>query len=698
MNSLDAIAGTANRRGEQIVRVTRRLRPDRVPQVVEWLNQRLVRVEPIPLALEPSSSDYAIVQLFRWLQEVEPDVLERLGTLWSKLSADGFTALVGSQVVDQVEHLDHPNLGHFEGQRFGRFVATRHANASGRVKVAVRVSPHHSQAQAWLESQVVRLQRQIPPTFENLPGGPLEPDLPDWLVAAARRTPPRHFPAFIDARQIPELRLVARLRPLSIGAVSGLLKELEFRGRRAIEAAGSGSQFGPIPEDFLGFLSPSSGADVAAYLLEQWGRHGGYAAHRWCTYALLVWPSAENTRRLGRILDDFRSRLHSAGVRFGVRLLKALGDEAALALLARFVQHGSYAQSRDASAALAEAARTRGLDRADIEALAPLGMDDFGVSDQGIITIPFSSEVTAEIDVTDLAHLKPRWRRHDQVLRRAPRGVKAAHPEATKRLSGLLRRLHRDVRRETDQIEERLVELAGRPWSTWQVYFQHRLLRLYVQGLLWQIQRDGGWQIGVVRAPDLGMLCTLTGHRLPLRPTDAVRLLHPADLTESDIAVWRDRLIDLGLVQAFPQLDRRTFRGDHRRWLDFSGAWHDHLELGICGRVLRFHDGGGVSLKLPERFALHGRWRPSRARHWAVRALQDGGLAPTESGLAIVEPPPPDRMPDRFVDPFAVWVDRLHIVQDGKAVPGNRVPPRLFSEINLSIRHWTIDPGPVAHP
>ncbi|MEO0600297.1 MAG: DUF4132 domain-containing protein, partial [Myxococcota bacterium] len=174
----------------------------------------------------------------------------------------------------------------------------------------------------------------------------------------------------------------------------------------------------------------------------------------------------------------------------------------------------------------------------------------------------------------------------------------------------------------------------------------------------------------------------------PVDPEASVRLLHPADLSPEEGEVWGDRLLERGLTQPFPQLARPTWRGTERTWLDFAGVWHDHLEHGIGRHLVRFHDRGRVSLYLPDGYGLVGRWRPSRARHWAVRALVDGSPPPQPGSTADV--PPPDTMPLHFVDPFAVWVDRLHFVRHEQPIAGHEVPPRLFSEVNLAIRRWDV--------
>jgi len=677
-------------RSHAIARVTRRLRPSRVASTLEWLRQHVQRVPPVDLPPETSAEEAATLQLFYWLERVDPHALARLGGLWATLSDGAFEVLLRDVGPSDRAQVVHGTLGRYDSHRRGSLVVVRRRYPDDRVQVSVRYQSDARTARDWLGRQAKRVRQQIPPALAGLPDHASEPDLPDWLSDAVARPPARGFPVFVDARRAPVLVRRDTDVALSTGAVSGLLKELHVTGTRAIRQ--DPSLHGPVPGHVRDLLTVASGEALAAWLLELWGDDGGYAAQRWCTLPLLIWPSAENTRHLGRVIDELRSRLNSAGVRFGVRLLESIGDDAALALLARFAQHGSYAQSRDANAAIVEAARSRGLERTAIDELAPLGMDDFDVDDHGTITMPFAEGVAAEIDVTDLDRLRPRWRVGARLLKRAPNGLKGANPDATEQLERLLRRLHRDVRREVTRLEQDFIELDGRAWSSFAVYFHHRLLRLYVRGLVWQIPVDGRWEEAIAKEDGSAVFHDLTGRRIAVDDQTAVRLLHPADLPADALEVWRDRLLERGLAQPFAQLDRRTWRGDASIWLDFAGVWHDHLEHGIGRHFVRFHDGGLVSLKVAAGYSLVGRWRPSPARHWAVRALRNG----SQPGGALVtgEPGPPDAMPDDFVDPYAVWVDRLHFVRDGAPVPGDEVPPRLFSEVNLAIRRWDVGRSP----
>ncbi|MEM6929679.1 MAG: hypothetical protein AAF602_22255, partial [Myxococcota bacterium] len=448
--------------------MTHRLRPHGAAEALAALD-RLAHVPPLDVPDGLTATQEAVAQLFHWLHTEQPDALDALPSVWSGLGDAGFEALARASAVDETERIEHDVLGRYEGHRLGRHLLVRRRYPDGRTQIAVRGFPDAQAAHTWLGGQAQRIARQIPPTFANLPEDAPETDLPTWLAAAVARPPPRDFPGFVDARRAPRLVRRGTDRALSTGAVSGLLKELVRARRRGL--------FGRLSEEVRELLEPASGQALAVWLLDAWAADGGYAAHRWCTLPLRLWPSAENTRRLGRVVDDLRSRLNSSGVRFGIRMLDAIGDDAALALLARFAEHGSRAQSRDADAAIVQAARSRGVDRSRIEALVPLGMDDFAVDDRGVVSVRFTDTVSAEIDVTDLDRLRPRWRVGDRVLWRAPRGLKRAHPEPTDALHRLRRRMQREVRREATRLEQALFELDGRPWSSWRVYFAHRLLR-----------------------------------------------------------------------------------------------------------------------------------------------------------------------------------------------------------------------------
>lgn len=684
VDAFDAIAAPYAVRAQKILRVTRGLRPGRVRDVVNWLERRFGQVRQPVLPSHLPADDVATIELFVWLLECEPSVLDRLTTLWSKLGSPSLEALVDVLDVDQIEQVSHPTFGRFEGHRVGRVVLTRHDAPDGRRRVVVRVLDHPDEAKQWLVRHLRRQQQKLPRSLDHLPDVAAEAELPRWLRAAVGRPVPRSFPDFVDVREAPVVVGAHTGEALSDGAVSGLVKELYEIGQRAVRRAGTSADFGPVPEAVRSFVEPASGQALAAWLLECWADNGGYAAQRWCSQALLYWPSESNTRRLGRVIDEFRSRLHSPAVRFGLRLLEAIGDDASIALLARFARHGSFAQSRDANLAIEQTARLRGIDRSAIDALAPLGMDDFDVSASGVIAVPFDAEVTAEIDVTDLASLKPRWRKGNRLLRRAPPGLKAQHPEATQRLHRLLRRLNRDVRRETLQIASGLVELHGRAWSRWRVYFEHRLLRLYVRGLIWQLQHGEEWVNALVEDDAAEVVCDLVGRRYPVDGGHPVRLLHPADLDEETAEVWRDSLLDRGLAQPLAQLDRPAFRPGDSGWIDFAGAWHDHAELAFGQHQVTFYETGHFALDLPLSFRLVGRWRPSPTRHWDVRVHRDDKPMDTD----VVASLPPGGVPDDFRDPFAVWVDGMRFEQAGRIVPGTSLPARLYSEVNLAVRRW----------
>ena len=110
------------------------------------------------------------------------------------------------------------------------------------------------------------------------------------------------------------------------------------------------------------------------------------------------------------------------------------------------------------------------------------------------------------------------------------------------------------------------VLMCDRKWTSenWgKLFVGNAVMHCFAVGLIWGIYEKGSLK-DTFRYMDDGSFTTADGDEFTL-PNDAqIGLVHPLELTEEQIAVWKEQLSDYELTQPFDQLGRMVFRPEDK--------------------------------------------------------------------------------------------------------------------------------------
>ncbi len=110
------------------------------------------------------------------------------------------------------------------------------------------------------------------------------------------------------------------------------------------------------------------------------------------------------------------------------------------------------------------------------------------------------------------------------------------------------------------------VLMCDRKWTSenWEKLFVgNAVMHCFAVGLIWGIYENGALK-DTFRYMDDGSFTTADGDEFTL-PNDAqIGLVHPLELTEEQISVWKEQLSDYELTQPFDQLGRMVFRPEDK--------------------------------------------------------------------------------------------------------------------------------------
>jgi hypothetical protein len=271
--------------------------------------------------------------------------------------------------------------------------------------------------------------------------------------------------------------------------------------------------------------------------------------------------------------------------------------------------------------------------------------------------------------IADANTLETAWRAADgSPLKGPPAQVKESHTGALKELKARSKEIGETLKAQCTRIE--WLYLEGREWplDQWRaLYIDQPLVTRMAHRLIWSFKLGGNWVAGLPTAK--GVL-DAAGTRLDLDAGSVrVRLWHPMQSDADQVVAWRQRLAHFGITQPFKQAHREIYvltdaeRGTHIHSNRFAGhIVQQHLFRALC-------QGRGWSAP------AYGSWDPGGSR--PMKRLPATGLKvefwvdPVEESLAQGQ--------FRFLH---LSTDQVRFATStGEAVPLERIPPVLFSEL-----------------
>ncbi len=244
--------------------------------------------------------------------------------------------------------------------------------------------------------------------------------------------------------------------------------------------------------------------------------------------------------------------------RLGNTAAAALGAKATPAAIAGLGRLKAKVTNRNVSKqiakALESAATQAGITSSELleVAISREGLDERGVRE---IAIGGGAAVLAlEGDEVSLT-----WRAPDGRVTARPPVAFDAEKAAVARAKSAAKELRASLAVERGRVEDLLTE--DREWSIddWRArYLEHPLTGSIGRRLVWRVRRDGA-DVATVIALEGGAV-TADGRAFDLGAGDRIRLWHPIDAAEADVAAWRALLMDRRIRQPFKQAFREVYR------------------------------------------------------------------------------------------------------------------------------------------
>jgi hypothetical protein len=226
-----------------------------------------------------------------------------------------------------------------------------------------------------------------------------------------------------------------------------------------------------------------------------------------------------------------------------------------------------------------------------------LALPTFDLGRDGRLELPIDG-TTAVIAVIADASVRQAWRGADGTEQdRPPAGLATAHPAEVADVAERLGIIRAAIVEERRRMEDRLASSRTWPEPIWRSrYADHPIGRVFGRRLIWWVGVPR--EAGTAGLPDGDGWIGVDGHPLGLRAASVVRLWHPADADEAEIAAWRATVAAAAIEQPLKQAHREVFR-------------------------LLPHDLGlAADRRFAGRVVEHGHLRSLlRSRGWAVPAL-----------------------------------------------------------------------------
>jgi hypothetical protein len=304
----------------------------------------------------------------------------------------------------------------------------------------------------------------------------------------------------------------------------------------------------------------------------------------------------------------------------------------------------------------------------EVATVIELALPTFGLESEGVLELPIE-DTTAVIVVTPDATVRQVWRQADGIDQDRPQAaLTAAHPAEVAEVAERVTAIRSAIVEERTRMEDRLASSRSWPEPLWRSrYADHPIGRVFGRRLIWEVGSPGEARTAA-RYDGEGWVGS-DGRRLGLGAAFEVRLWHPADAREIEIAAWQATLAAAAMDQPVKQVHREVFRPVPR-------------DLGLA-----------ADRRFAGRVVEHGHLRALlRGRGWAVPALGawdqgdeatairafDGGLR-AELRYQAVEQVPTGMRQER-ARLIAVRFMSASGPDDAVQVPLSAVPARVFSE------------------
>ena len=301
-------------------------------------------------------------------------------------------------------------------------------------------------------------------------------------------------------------------------------------------------------------------AACVAQLYDRWLEEGAPAKKKWVLTAFSLHGGEGMTSVLYRQIQEWPKNARGAMACEAVKALAINGSSTALLLVDQISRKFKFRQVKTAAGeALLAAAGQLGISREELEdRIVPnlgFGEDlsqtfDYGPRSFRVVLTP-----SLELEITDESGKR---------LKSLPAPGKRDDTEKAKAASDAFKLLKKQLKTVTANQKMRLEQAlsALRLWTVprWQELFvKNPVMHQFAMGLIWGRYEEGCLR-ETFRYMEDGSFNTADEDEYALPADGLIGLVHPIELSEEDLAAWKEQLSDYEVTQPIPQLERAVYR------------------------------------------------------------------------------------------------------------------------------------------
>ncbi|MDE7477355.1 MAG: DUF4132 domain-containing protein, partial [Lachnospiraceae bacterium] len=333
-------------------------------------------------------------------------------------------------------------------------------------------------------------------------------------------------------------------------------------------------------------------AELAAYIKEVyncWIHDGAQAKRKWVLYATSIHGSETIVTDMYTQIQDWPKNSRGAMAAEAVKALSLNSSPTALVFVDQISRKFKYYQVKEAAAqALDYAAEQLGISRDEMEdrIVPSLGFDEQmeQIFDYGKRQFKVILTTTLSLEVYDDKGKK---------LKNMPAPGKTDDPELSKAANDAWKALKKQLKTVVTNQKLRLEQALSieRHWEIekWkELFVKNPVMRQFAMGLIWGVYEDKNLT-ETFRYMEDGTFNTVDEQEYILPKSGIIGLVHPLELTEENLSLWKEQLSDYEIVQPIEQLERPVFRvteeeKDAKELTRFGGVVVNSLSL--SGKLL----------------------------------------------------------------------------------------------------------------
>lgn len=301
-------------------------------------------------------------------------------------------------------------------------------------------------------------------------------------------------------------------------------------------------------------------ADYVNVLFGKWLDGGAEAKKKWVLYAASIHGGDAIVPVLNEQIKEWPKASRGAMAAEAVKALSVNGSSTALLLVDQIARKFKFRQVKTAAAdALTYAAGQLGITREELEdRIVPnLGFDegmeltfDYGGRCFKVLLSP-----ALELEVYD---------ENEKRLKNLPAPGKKDDAEKAEAASVAFKLLKKQLKTVASNQKMRLEQAlsAERTWQVekWKALFvKNPIMHQFATGLIWGLYEQGGLK-ATFRYMEDGSFNTVDEEEYELPGEGSIGLVHPIELSEEELAAWKEQLSDYEVTQPFEQLERPVYR------------------------------------------------------------------------------------------------------------------------------------------